>query len=64
MQNGYDLVYAGIYGRAIVKWPGQDGLYYIFTAEHPVYVYRLLLFIGRHEIRKRIRCLDTERSTG
>ena len=35
MQNGDDLVYAGIYGRAIVKWPGQDGLYYIFTAEHP-----------------------------
>ncbi len=35
MLNGNDLVLAGVYGRAIVKWPGRDRLYYVFTAEHP-----------------------------
>jgi gliding motility-associated-like protein len=37
MQNGYDLINAGTYGRAIVKWPGKENLYYIFTALHPQY---------------------------
>jgi gliding motility-associated-like protein len=35
MQNGDDLINAGTFGLTIVKWPGQDNLYYIFTARHP-----------------------------
>jgi gliding motility-associated-like protein len=32
MLNGSGLFYAGVSGRAIVKWPGKDGVYFIFTA--------------------------------
>jgi len=35
MDNGDGLAYAGTFGRAIVKWPGNDNLYYIFNAIHP-----------------------------
>ncbi len=35
MQNGSDLQWPGVYGRAIVKWPGQNDLYFILNARHP-----------------------------
>jgi gliding motility-associated-like protein len=35
MQNGANMRVGGMYGRAIVKWPGQEDLYYLFTAENP-----------------------------
>jgi gliding motility-associated-like protein len=38
MQNGADLTHPGYAGRALVKWPGQDGMYYIFSAGVPDHV--------------------------
>ena len=35
MMNGTDLIDPGVFGRAVVKWPGKDDIYYIFTAEFP-----------------------------
>jgi gliding motility-associated-like protein len=35
MFNGLDLIFPGTSGRTIVKVPGQDKFYYIFTARHP-----------------------------
>jgi gliding motility-associated-like protein len=35
MANGLDLNGPGVFGRAIVRMPGQNNLYYIFTARHP-----------------------------
>ncbi|MCK9400698.1 MAG: hypothetical protein M0Q51_11990, partial [Bacteroidales bacterium] len=35
MLNGSDLIQPGVFGRAIVKWPGQNEIYYVFTTEHP-----------------------------
>ena len=35
MQNSDGLVNTGISGLATVKWPGQDSLYYVFTAADP-----------------------------
>jgi gliding motility-associated-like protein len=35
MFNGMDLIPPGIFGRAIVKIPGQNDSYYVFTARHP-----------------------------
>jgi gliding motility-associated-like protein len=32
MQNGVVELCPGFYGLTIVKWPGQNGLYYVFTA--------------------------------
>ena len=34
MQNGVVDLCPGFYGLTIVKWPGQNGLYYVFTAGH------------------------------
>jgi gliding motility-associated-like protein len=34
MQNGVVSLCPGFYGLSIVKWPGQNGLYYVFTAGH------------------------------
>ncbi len=35
MENGSGLLSPGLSGRAIVKWPDQQYLYYIFTAVNP-----------------------------
>jgi gliding motility-associated-like protein len=35
MENGTGLLSPGLSGRAIVKWPGQEYLYYVFTAVNP-----------------------------
>jgi gliding motility-associated-like protein len=34
MENGFDLYDPYISGYSIVKWPGQDGMYYIITASY------------------------------
>ena len=35
MQNGTELNHPGVAGRTILKWPGKENLYYIFTAVNP-----------------------------
>ena len=45
MQGGTDLVNPSVGGRAIVKWPGQDGMYYIFSpgyAGHDAFSYSVV----------------------
>jgi gliding motility-associated-like protein len=45
MQGGTDLVNSSVGGRAIVKWPGQDGMYYIFSpgyAGHDAFSYSIV----------------------
>ncbi len=35
LDNGTGMLCPGLSGLAIVKWPGKDGLYYLFTAADP-----------------------------
>jgi gliding motility-associated-like protein len=37
MDNGEGMVYPGISGYAIVKWPGRHGVYFLFNSAYPGY---------------------------
>ena len=39
IDNGTDLVRADESGAILIKWPGKDSLYYLFTSANPNFLY-------------------------